>query len=69
MKQKIQLLSVGHSYVVALNRSLMRELNKSDTIQVTLGAPRFFAGDLRPIHVEAEPAGCAAAGCGAVDPG
>jgi glycosyltransferase involved in cell wall biosynthesis len=57
MKDKIQLLSVGHSYVVALNRSLMRELNKSDRVQVTVGAPRFFAGDLRPIHVEDEPVG------------
>ncbi len=57
MKAKIQLLSVGHSYVVALNRSLMRELNKSDRIQVTVGAPRFFAGDLRPIHIEDEPIG------------
>ena len=57
MKAKIQLLSVGHSYVVALNRSLMRELNKSDRIQVTVGAPRFFAGDLRPIQIESEPAG------------
>lgn len=57
MKKKIQLLSVGHSYVVALNRSLMRELNKSDQIQVTVGAPRFFSGDLRPIHIENEPIG------------
>lgn len=55
MKNKIQLLSVGHSYVVALNRSLMRELNKSDRVQVTVGAPRFFAGDLRPIDIEPEP--------------
>ncbi len=57
MKDKIQLLSVGHSYVVALNRSLMRELNKSDHIEVTVGAPRFFAGDLRPIECEPEHAG------------
>ncbi len=35
----------------------MRELNKSDRIQVTVGAPRFFAGDLRPIQIESEPAG------------
>jgi glycosyltransferase involved in cell wall biosynthesis len=55
--KKIELLSIGHSYVVALNRSLMRELNKSDRVQVTVGAPKFFAGDLRPIVLEEEPAG------------
>lgn len=55
--KKIELLTIGHSYVVALNRSLMRELNKSDRIAVTVAAPKFFAGDLRKIHIEEEPAG------------
>lgn len=56
-EKKIKLLSVGHSYVVALNRSLMRELNRRGRIEVTVASPRFFAGDLRPIDLEAEPTG------------
>ncbi len=58
-EKKIELLSVGHSYVVALNRSLMRELNHRGRIKVTVAAPRFFAGDLRPIDIEEEPSGSA----------
>lgn len=53
--KKIELLSIGHSYVVALNRSLMRELNKSEHIRVTVASPNYFAGDLRKIHLEDEP--------------
>lgn len=54
-EKKLQLFSIGHSYVVALNRSLMRELNKRGQIEVTVVAPRFFNGDLRPIEIEDEP--------------
>ncbi len=51
---KPRLLTIGHSYVVALNRSVMRELQRRGNIEVTLLAPRFFTGDLRPIKMEAE---------------
>lgn len=51
---KPRMLTIGHSYVVALNRSVMRELQRRGNIDVTLLAPRFFAGDLRAIHMEPE---------------
>jgi phosphatidyl-myo-inositol dimannoside synthase len=52
-----QLLSVGHSYCVALNRRLTEEMARigSPRWQVTTIAPRFFHGDLGPIRTQADP--------------
>ena len=52
-----RLLTLSHSYVVALNRRLARELHKvaGEEWEVVAAAPRFFHGDLRPIHLEEEP--------------
>ena len=49
-----RLLSVGHSYVVALNRRLAHEMARagSDKWDVTAAAPEFLHGDLRPIYLE-----------------
>jgi glycosyltransferase involved in cell wall biosynthesis len=55
--RKPRLLTIGHSYVVALNRSLMREIQARGAIDVTVVAPEFFHGDLRSLAVEPEPAG------------
>jgi len=52
---KIKLLTIGHSYVVSLNRSLMRELNAQGNIEVTVLAPEYFHGDLRSLSMEPEP--------------
>jgi glycosyltransferase involved in cell wall biosynthesis len=50
----MNILTVGHSYVVALNRRLCRELARAGGVQVrvTVVAPAFFHGDLRPIALE-----------------
>ncbi|HEY8210646.1 MAG TPA: glycosyltransferase family 4 protein [Myxococcaceae bacterium] len=52
-----RLLSLSHSYVVALNRRLAVELARAggDAWEVTAVAPRFFHGDLRPIALEPDP--------------
>jgi glycosyltransferase involved in cell wall biosynthesis len=52
-----RLLTVGHSYVVALNRRLAHELARAGAGRwdVTVAAPRFVHGDLRPISLEAFP--------------
>lgn len=53
----IKLLSIGHSYVVALNRRLVNEIARIGQSQwsVTAVAPAFMHGDLRPITLEADP--------------
>lgn len=55
MGKKIRLLSVGHSYVVAMNRAILRELAKDDDFEVTIGAPEYFHGSLRSLAIEPEP--------------
>jgi glycosyltransferase involved in cell wall biosynthesis len=49
-----RLLTIAHSYCVALNRRLAHEMARAggDRWEVTALAPRFFHGDLRPIRVE-----------------
>lgn len=54
--KRLKLLTIGHSYVVSLNRSLMRELHRRGAVDVTVVTPRFFSGDLRPLQMEEEPA-------------
>ncbi|WP_292840336.1 glycosyltransferase [Nostoc sp. NMS8] len=52
-----KLLSISHSYVVKLNRRLVNEiafLGKGEW-EVTAVAPSFIHGDLRSIHLEADP--------------
>lgn len=51
---RLKLLSIGHSYCVALNRRLLREISLlgRGRWEVTVVAPMFVAGDLRPINVE-----------------
>jgi glycosyltransferase involved in cell wall biosynthesis len=49
-----RLLTIGHSYVVAQNRRLAHELALAtgDRWEVTVAAPSFVHGDLRPISLE-----------------
>src|SRR3954465_13242298 len=51
---KMNVLMLGHSYVVALNRRLCREvaLAGGDRLDVTVAAPAFFRGDLGPIPLQ-----------------
>lgn len=55
MSCPLRVLFVGHSCVLAMNRSLPRELANDAGFEVTVAAPYFFHGDLRPIYLEPEP--------------
>lgn len=57
MSRRLRVLTIGHSYCVALNRALVREVARASDFEVTVGAPSFFQGDLRPIVMEPEPPG------------
>jgi glycosyltransferase involved in cell wall biosynthesis len=52
-----RLLTIAHSYCVALNRRLAHEMARAggEQWEVTAVAPRFFHGDLRPIPLEPQP--------------
>jgi glycosyltransferase involved in cell wall biosynthesis len=52
-----RLLTIGHSYVLAVNRATVREVAQDPAFQITVAAPAFFHGDLRPIDCESEPPG------------
>src|SRR5262249_28059940 len=57
MSRRRRLLSIAHSYVVALNRRLAHAIAKEgDLWEVTAVAPSFFHGDLRQIRLERWPA-------------
>ena len=49
-----RLLTIGHSYVVAMNRRLADEMARQggDRWSVTAGAPQTYAADLGPIQLE-----------------
>lgn len=55
-KKPFRLLAIGHSYIVSMNRSVLRELAQEENIEVTVAAPSFFHGSLRRLPFEAEPA-------------
>jgi len=57
MRDKIRILTIGHSYVVALNRAIVREVARHPDFEVTVAAPSFFHGDLRDLALEPEPEG------------
>src|SRR2546423_1153283 len=52
---QIRLLAIGHSYVLAVNRATLREVARDTSFDITVAAPSFFHGDLRPVHCEPEP--------------
>jgi len=54
---KVRILAIGHSYVLRANRAFAREVARDRDFEITIGAPHFFHGDLRPIECEPEPAG------------
>src|SRR5579864_6233954 len=53
----MRVLTIGHSYCVALNRGVVREVARDSDFEVTVAAPSYFHGDLRPIVIEPEPPG------------
>lgn len=54
-----RVITIGHSYCVALNRRLAIELGRvgGSGWEVTAAAPSFFHGDLRPVPLEPDPPG------------
>jgi phosphatidyl-myo-inositol dimannoside synthase len=54
---RLRILTIGHSYCVAMNRALVREVARDGDFEITVAAPSYFHGDLRPIVLEPEPAG------------
>lgn len=54
---RLRILTIGHSYCVALNRALVREVARDPDCEITVAAPSYFHGDLRPIILEPEPPG------------
>lgn len=57
MSNTKKLLSIGHSYIVRLNRRLINEIARlsQGKWEVTAIAPKFIYGDLRAIHLEPDP--------------
>ena len=49
ISRKIRVLTIGHSYVLALNRAVVREVVRHPDFEVTVAAPSFFHGDLRTL--------------------
>ncbi|HKN01891.1 MAG TPA: glycosyltransferase [Candidatus Binataceae bacterium] len=57
MDPKIRLLSIGHSHVVALNRSIFRELGYDRSYEITVASPAEYHSELGIIEVQPEAAG------------
>ncbi|MGA2216370.1 MAG: glycosyltransferase family 4 protein, partial [Bryobacteraceae bacterium] len=55
MSRRLRILTIGHSYTVAMNRAVVREVARDADFEITVAAPSFFHGDLRPIVLEPEP--------------
>lgn len=55
----LRVLTIGHSYVVRVNRGIAAAVARRPGIELTVAAPAFFHGDLRPLALERddEPAG------------
>jgi glycosyltransferase involved in cell wall biosynthesis len=51
----LRVVTVGHSYIVGLNRAVMARVARRPGIELTIVAPNFFHGDLRPLHLEETP--------------
>lgn len=50
-----KILAIGHSFVLAQNRDVLRFIHQEGKHHVTVLAPRFFHGDLRDLNIELEP--------------
>lgn len=50
----IKVLTIGHSYAIALNRSIVRELAKDASFAITIVTPRVLDGNLRRVVCEPE---------------
>ena len=51
-ERALRVLTIGHSYVVALNQAVPAAIARDPRVDLTLAAPRFHYGDLRRINLE-----------------
>jgi glycosyltransferase involved in cell wall biosynthesis len=56
LNHRIRVLTIGHSYVVAENRAVVREVARDPQLDVTVAAPIAFRSGLGPIELQPEPA-------------
>ncbi len=54
MIKRPKVLSIGHSYVVASNRAIMRQVAQLGEFEIELAAPSFLHGSLRSLELESE---------------
>src|SRR5581483_1731638 len=59
MNRKIRVRAVGHSYVLALNRAVLRQVAEDPDFEVTVAAPDRFRSELGEIKCQPEPKGSA----------
>ena len=57
LNDRIRVLTIGHSYVVAENRALVREIARDPQFDVTVAAPVAFHSGLGTIELQPEPSG------------
>lgn len=57
MTRPLRVLAIGHSYTIATNRALIREVARDPAFDITVAAPNFFKGDLRSLNLDPEPEG------------
>ncbi|PIP91666.1 MAG: glycosyl transferase family 1 [Bdellovibrionales bacterium CG12_big_fil_rev_8_21_14_0_65_38_15] len=50
--KKLKVLTIGHSYVVASNRGIAEAIHFDPSIEMTIAAPLFMNGSLRPLALE-----------------
>ena len=48
----LRVLTIGHSYIVGLNRAVMARVAREPGIEMTIAAPRRFQGDLRALVLD-----------------
>ncbi len=48
----MRILTIGHSYVVKINRTVIARLAERNDLNLTVISPNFIRGDLRPIQIE-----------------
>jgi glycosyltransferase involved in cell wall biosynthesis len=55
LNDRLRVLTIGHSYVVAENRALIREVARDPELDVTVAAPLAFRSGLGRIELQPEP--------------
>lgn len=52
MMRPIRILTIGHSYLIGLNRAVMARVSRHPDVELTIAAPNYFHGDLRPLWLD-----------------